>query len=61
MLAWVLESCLFTEDENSVDEQLCVCDGAPSRNCQFDGCLCVTARAPEIVDFHKVDEKSAIV
>ena len=26
MFAWVLESCLFPEDENSVDEQLCVYD-----------------------------------
>ena len=61
MLAWVLELCLVTEDENNVDKQLCVYDSTCSRNCRYNGCLCVMARPPEIVNFHKVDGKSASV
>ena len=54
---------MFTEDENSVDEQLCVYEYMTARAPEIvdNDCLCVTARSPEIVDFHKVDGKSASV
>ena len=51
--------CLFTDDQNIVDEHLYVYDGMLQKLTITTAC--VWRRAPEIVDLHKVDGKSARV